>query len=68
MNDYMKTPTAAQTLGVTVTRLSSLLRYGRLKAPTKDTSGDYIWSPADIATAREVLAVGRRSRRVAVPA
>ena len=41
--------------------------YGRVPAPGKDESGNYVWWPEDIERARQGLAVDRR-RRQEVPA
>ncbi len=66
MNDTpdtpQKTPMAARTMGVTATQLASLIRYGRLTPPRKDSSGDYIWTQADRDRAWQVLTEGRRQR------
>jgi hypothetical protein len=61
-----KTPAAARELGVTVYRLHSLIRGGKLPPPQKDTSGDFIWTDADVDRARRALTLDRR--RHAVPA
>ena len=58
----LKTPAAARALKVPYTALVSLIRYGKISAPAKDTSGDYVWTAADIEAARRVLAA--RPRRV----
>jgi hypothetical protein len=62
-----KTPAAARELGVTVYRLHSLIRGGKLPPPQKDTSGDFIWTDADLDRALQALTLDRR-RRHAVPA
>ncbi len=49
-------------LGVPLSRLRSLFATGRLAPLEKDSSGDYIWSEADIEAARKALAVDRRRR------
>jgi hypothetical protein len=55
----LKTPAAADALGVGYWRLIGLLRSKRLPAPQKDSSGDYVWTPQDVERARQVLAVRR---------
>ena len=55
----LKTPAAADALGVGYWRLIGLLRSKRLPAPQKDSSGDYLWTPEDIERARQALAVRR---------
>jgi hypothetical protein len=50
-----KTPIVADLLGVGYYRLISLMRSRRLAPPAKDTSGDYIWTDADIDRARRAL-------------
>jgi hypothetical protein len=68
-NMYLKTPMAALDLGVSVTRLGSLLRRRAIPAPQKDSSGDYIWSPADLRRARQALGLTEpESDRATVPA
>ncbi len=58
MNEHpLKTPAAAKSLGISYLRLSSLVRYGHLTPPAKDSSGDYQWWPHDLERAREVLAM-----------
>ena len=61
----VKTPVAAQVLGITYHRLVSLLRSGKLPPPRKDSSGDYVWTDGDLAAARKALAAGRRRKGVA---
>jgi hypothetical protein len=63
---HVKTPVAAKRLGVPYHRLIGLLRADRIEPPAKDSSGDYVWSAADIERAREALQTG--GRRKAVPA
>ena len=64
-NVYWKTIEVARILGVPDYRLHASIRYGRIMAPVKDGSGDYVWTEADIEAARQALAVGH-PRRVAV--
>ena len=56
-----KTPDVADQLGVPYWRLMDMLRARRIQRPTKDSSGDYLWTESDIAAARAVLA-SRRHR------
>jgi hypothetical protein len=56
MTTYRKTPVAARELGITYTKLIGLIRYGRLEPPGRDTSGDYVWTDADLERARQLLA------------
>jgi hypothetical protein len=53
---FLKTPAAADLLGVGYWRLIGLLRSKRLAPPQKDSSGDYLWTPEDIERARQALA------------
>jgi len=53
---FRKTPVAARELGITYWRLISLLRCGKIDPPTKDTSGDFIWTDADMRRARQAIA------------
>jgi len=55
MLTFVKTPVAAQYLKIRYTRLMSLLRHGKIASPKKDSSGDYLWTDADLAAARQVL-------------
>jgi hypothetical protein len=57
-----KTPTAAKELGTTYHRLISLLRSEKLSPPAKDSSGDYVWSDADLEAARKALSIDRRKK------
>ncbi len=57
-----KSPGAARALGISTSRLWNLIRSGRLAAPTKDPSGDYIWYPEDVERARVALLVDRRRK------
>jgi hypothetical protein len=53
---YLKTPAVARLLGVPYWTLMSLLRWERIEAPAKDSSGDYVWLPEDVERARQALA------------
>jgi hypothetical protein len=56
MQDTWKTPLAAQQLAVSYCRLFNLIRYGKVPPPRKDSSGDYVWTNADLSRARAALA------------
>lgn len=59
---FVKSSEAARRVGITCTRLYSLLRNGKLKPPRKDTSGDYFWGEEDVRRLREaVRAAGRKN-------
>jgi len=55
-----KTTSVARQLGVPYWRLFDLLRSGLLTPPEKDTSGDYVWTDADIERARAALEARRQ--------
>ena len=57
-----KSPVAARELGISYSRLISLLRSERLRPPQKDSSGDYLWTEQDLAAAREALAAAARRK------
>jgi hypothetical protein len=59
MHPFVKTPVAAKQLNIPYSRLISLLRHGKIAAPAKDSSGDYVWTEADLAAARDALQQGR---------
>ena len=61
----MKTPIAAEVLSVSEANLHYLIRARKIAAPSKDTSGDYVWSDSNIEAARQALSVDRRRREVA---
>jgi hypothetical protein len=52
---FLKTPKAAKALGVSYSQLIYLIRMERMAPPDMDSSGDYIWLPADLDRAREAL-------------
>jgi hypothetical protein len=60
---YLKTSAAADLLGIPYYTLAALMRSRRLLPPSKDSSGDYVWTPDDIDRARAALAARRRRRR-----
>jgi len=51
---------AADELGISYYRLIGLLRSRKLPPPSKDSSGDYIWTDDDMDNARQALRLGRR--------
>lgn len=57
-----KSTKAAEELGITYYRLIGLLRSGKLTPPPKDSSGDYLWSDADLHKARRALRTDRRRK------
>jgi hypothetical protein len=61
MNTF-KTPVAARQLGKPYWVVYAMVRSGRIPAPPKDSSGDYVWTAADIERARAALAAGPRKR------
>lgn len=50
-----KSPEAALAANTSYTRLMSLIRYGKLAAPAKDSSGDYVWTDADIERVKQAI-------------
>jgi hypothetical protein len=59
---FFKSGAVAATLGVPYYKLIDLIRFSRIGAPEKDSSGDYLWTDEDVERARRVLAA-RRPRR-----
>jgi hypothetical protein len=57
---YRKSPVAAREAGITYAQLIGLMRYGHLEPPQRDSSGDFIWTDADMERVRAVLAARRR--------
>jgi hypothetical protein len=55
-----KTPVAARELGITYHRLIGLIRFDKIPPPTRDSSGDYLWTDADIERARQAVAAMRK--------
>lgn len=62
-----KSPIAARELGVPYYRLIGLLRSEKLQPPQKDSSGDYVWTDADLEAARQAMAIDYRRKRLDVP-
>jgi hypothetical protein len=65
MQKYRKSPVAAREVGTTYVGLFNLIRHGKIAAPEKDSSGDYIWTEQNLAAARQALEA-RRQRRAKV--
>lgn len=61
----VKTRSAVRQLGTSYWALVNLLRTGQLDPPPKDESGDFIWWPADIDRAREVIKSRHQGKAVA---
>jgi hypothetical protein len=55
-----KTTVAAKELGISYYRLIGMIRSGKLAAPQKDSSGDYVWTDAEIETARHAMQIDNR--------
>jgi hypothetical protein len=53
---FLKTPAAADKLGVSYHRLIGLLRFRKIEPPARDSSGDFVWSDADLERVRKALA------------
>jgi DNA-binding transcriptional MerR regulator len=60
---YRKTPIAARESGITYHRLISLMRYGHLAPPGRDSSGHFVWTDADLERIRQALAAPRTQRK-----
>jgi hypothetical protein len=60
MTTYRKTPVAARELRVSYHRLINLMRFGKIDPPERDSSGDYVWTQADLDRAAAALQAGRR--------
>ncbi len=58
--NFLLTGEIVRRLGITESRLDSLIRTGRLASPTKDSAGRRIWSPDDLERVRAAMAVDRR--------
>jgi hypothetical protein len=61
MNE-IKTPRAAEALGISYSRLINLLRSAKIEPPQKDTSGDYLWTEHDLSAARIALSMSIRRK------
>ncbi len=64
MYRYRKTPAAARELGTTYHRLINLIRFDKITSPERDSSGDFLWSDADLDRARQALAAARTGKGV----
>jgi hypothetical protein len=53
--DYLSTRQVARLLGVSVSLLTKAVWSGRVDPPQKSPSGNFLWTPADIARASWVL-------------
>ena len=62
----MKTPIAAQKIGITEGNLHYLIRAGTIRRPPKDTSGEFCWEPEHIEAARQALQIDLRRKNKAV--
>ena len=62
----LKTPLAARVVGCRVSHLGSLIRHGAITAPRKDSSGDFLWTVADVTAAQQALEARRVRKQVAV--
>jgi hypothetical protein len=58
----MKTIQAVPHLNTTYHKLMGLIRCRKIPLPAKDCSGDYVWSPDDLARARQALDAMRRPK------
>jgi hypothetical protein len=65
---FRKTPVAARELGISYHQLIGLIRFDKIVPPARDSSGDYLWSDADLDHARAALASMRRPKPAGVPA
>jgi predicted DNA-binding transcriptional regulator AlpA len=61
---YLKTPQVATQLGITYSTLMEMMRARKFPPPRKDYSGDFIWTPEDVArvAAARKLMFSRRQR------
>jgi hypothetical protein len=63
MHAPVKTPVAVRELATSYHRLIGLIRFAKIDPPPRDSSGDYLWYPADLARARAALTTDRRRRQ-----
>jgi hypothetical protein len=60
----LKTPAAARAIGTTYHRLIGLIRFAKLNPlPLRDSSGHYVWTPADLDRARQAMDINMRGRK-----
>lgn len=55
VEQYFKTPQAAHRLNVPYSQLMSWIRYGKVAPPRKDSSGDYVWTEADLVAVQRTM-------------
>ena len=60
--DHRKTVEVVRELGQPYYKVFGLIRYGLIRHPSKDASGDLLWTQADIEAARKALAARRKRR------
>ncbi|MBL8798764.1 MAG: hypothetical protein JNM56_33030 [Planctomycetia bacterium] len=65
---FLKTPVAAERLGVSYWRLMGLLRSRKITPPNRDSSGDFIWLEADLDRARQAMGLDATDGREAARA
>jgi hypothetical protein len=65
VSNLRKTPVAARELGITYANLIYLVRAGKVPAPPRDSSGDFLWDDSAIECARHALSIDRRRKVVA---
>jgi hypothetical protein len=67
---HKKTAEVVRQLETTLHKIIGLLRYNKITPPAKDSSGDYCWTPQDIAAARQALRdiEAQRARRATAKA
>jgi hypothetical protein len=53
---HLKSGAAAELLGIPYYTLIELMRAKRLAPPAKDSSGQFVWTEADIERARQAVA------------
>lgn len=56
----MSTRQAGQRLGKTGFYMRSLIDSGRIPAPPKDATGNFVWSEQDLENARKAITIDRR--------
>jgi hypothetical protein len=62
---WYKSRVVSNMLGVPYYTLFGLITRGRMAAPAKDSSGDFVWTDADVERARAALAARHQRRRAA---
>lgn len=62
---FLKTPKAAEALGVSYHRVINLVRFKKIDPlPQRDSSGDLLWTDADLDRARMVLGVHKQRKAI----